>query len=903
MASDYKQLQESFTASRLSDIKIRAERSENFFMITFSYDETDGFETKKAEPAFIAGAIYDSKKEKEYHGVACERARLEAYFRAVCADCKNNNVRFPRDLHRMPLGEKKDNKLYESEVKKILRASLAEFLSKGTYKGKELLFLNDQGELIFEQKSSSKPVQRRGRYQFIAVQKGDDSDIPENAQVYFEMVKSIIHKAIYTNNSLLSKNQPVYINAPTRVLPDDKITEDIKKKFSRQGYRFENSKKLWFVLESGDIRGITADFDTSLCLVDPVLFIRKSKDGYALGNNDHAGVQDFAFLFLADALCSFFQEKLYGIVQKQSLISISKALREVDQHNLIDSDRLILKENIKAVDNAIKNECWLSQFQKSNQLKCEELQKLFQSLKRRNNFNKSKITSSEYADALLKAMRLLNSSSANKVYIYDKFTIDLDSVNNNIINGEYFTALSKLYDYKMSCETHSGNNTYSLYEKEIANNLKAHVNRSTLKKAIKNLDEYRLRQMDEVVAFQPDRLNYIFEEILYLADSLTDAGKDITLEQKAKLYDIGISAATHIGDTVRAYGFYKKYMAAKGIDLSADGLPVELNGLSDETLRTINRALTDYHDFFDYERTEKDACKLLGVRTRTSLLSKLKKILTGKQQTGLRKKDLKLKKPLCFITSTLGQTYAFLNDPLAEVYFKEALDALYKKGMQEQEPDYYITVSYLLQWYIEQKNQPEYESLAKSFFGEFDSISEQLDYLLRKGVLDYEQNTVSSYPEYALFIFIKAFYTFYKDDPDNRNVLIKLTHLDQTVAGFVDRLIGHPWEIIFKYAALLEEYDKSVKVGTNIKKAAAAVRPVGVVGLVVQYGELEYRENRIAHGHVNRQSLESLDKNYIVPLWNKIKDTPEIPAHWTETDGDAAYKREQLRKMFSYMYH
>lgn len=118
MASDYKQLQESFTASRLSDIKIRAERSENFFMITFSYDETDGFETKKAEPAFIAGAIYDSKKEKEYHGVACERARLEAYFRAVCADCKNNNVRFPRDLHRMPLGEKKDNKLYESEVKR-----------------------------------------------------------------------------------------------------------------------------------------------------------------------------------------------------------------------------------------------------------------------------------------------------------------------------------------------------------------------------------------------------------------------------------------------------------------------------------------------------------------------------------------------------------------------------------------------------------------------------------------------------------------------------------------------------------------------------------------------------------------------------------------------------------------
>lgn len=871
-------------------------------MITFAYDETTGFEITQAEPAFIAGVIYDSKTEAEYNGCICERARLEAYFRAVCSDCEDPHVCFPRDLHRMRLGGNRDNRRYEAEVKDALNASLAEYLSKGTYKGKELLFLNEQGELIFEQAPSSTPVRRKGRYHLIAVQKGDEADIPDNIQVYLEMVKSLILKGIYINNSLSLKNQAVVINAPTRVLPDADITDDIKRRFYRQGYRYEQSQNMWFVLEAGDIRGITANFDSSYRFIDPDLFIRKMKDGYALGFNDHAGAQNFAFLFLADALCSFLKEKVFGMVQHQSLSSISKILHEVDLHDLTDSDCLIVKENTEAVDNAIRDGIWLSQLKKSNQLESEELRKLFRSLKRTYNFNKARISSSEYANALLKTMQILNRSSGNKVYIYDKYAIDLDSVNYKIINGDYFTALSKLYDYEQSFDTCSNNNASFHYRKETSANLKAHFNRGVLNKAIKNLDEYRLHHLDEIVAFQPYRLNYIFEELLSLTDSLIDSGKDISVEQKAKLYDIGISAATHIGDTVRAYDFYKKYMKAKGIELSADGLPMELKGLSEETLRAINRSLTDYHDFFDYERTEKDACKLLGVRSSNSLLRKLKKVLTGKQQTGLRTEDLKVK-PVCLIASTLGQTYAFLNDPLSEVYFKESLDTLYREDLTEQEPDYYITASYLLQWYVEQKNQFEYEKMAKFFFGGTDSLSEQLDYLLKRGMLDHEQNTVSSYPDYALFIFIKAFYMFYKDDPNNHSILVKLTHIDQTVAGFVNKLTGHPWEIIYKYAALLEEYDKTVKTGTNIKKAAGAVRPVGVVGLVVQYGELEYRESRIAHGHKNKQSMAGFEKNYIVPLWNKIKDTPEIPAHWTETDGNAVHKREQLRKMFSYMYH
>lgn len=88
--------------------------------------------------------------------------------------------------------------------------------------------------------------------------------------------------------------------------------------------------------------------------------------------------------------------------------------------------------------------------------------------------------------------------------------------------------------------------------------------------------------------------------------------------------------------------------------------------------------------------------------------------MPDEQKTGIKKAKLKLK-TFRLITSTLGQTYSFLNNPLAETFFKEALDALYRADMTmlKQDPDYYITASYLMHWYIEQKNQAEYEKMTK----------------------------------------------------------------------------------------------------------------------------------------------------------------------------------------------
>lgn len=539
-------------------------------MITFAYDETDGFEVPNSTPAFIAGVIYDSKKEKDYQGVICERARLEAYFRAVCADCEQERqqgklektiykdgkevpIRFPRDLHRNTIIKKDnqpkvDNKIYEKAVKECLNETLAEYLTNGTYKGQELLFLNDLGELVFEK--TSKPVKRHGKYQLITVQKSNDANIPDTTKmVYREMVRSIIQKGIYTNPDLSMENQVAFINAPTRVIPDNNknpLSDIIRSQLSTQGYRYENSQKMWFVLESGDIRGIVDNLDNSFCTQDapvkPELFIRKMSAGFSLNKDDHVAVRQFVFLFLADALCSFLKDK-----QKEE----------------------------------------------------------------------SKISDIKYADGLLKAMKLLNPAPANKLYLYDKPTAALDQINENIMKGAYFEALSGLWDYEVSFTAEPCQKIHDLYRKEITANLKSHFSAKTMAEAIDKLDKYRRHKLG---SFDPDRLYGIFKKLLSLFKSQVSDESAVFKELRAKLYAVGGAAATHIGDTRQAYDFYMAYMKEKRIDLTSDNLPTVLDSLSEETTEVITQFLTMNNDFFDYEKSEENACKLLGVRSCNSLL-------------------------------------------------------------------------------------------------------------------------------------------------------------------------------------------------------------------------------------------------------------------------------------------
>ena len=104
-------------------------------MITFSYDETSGFElvTKDtSHPTMLAGVVYHNNNEIVYKGsknkkIEPERARIVTYLQSVC---ERRNASFPRDLH---VKKDKSNKTNVARVKEEIKKSLPEFIKKGCF--------------------------------------------------------------------------------------------------------------------------------------------------------------------------------------------------------------------------------------------------------------------------------------------------------------------------------------------------------------------------------------------------------------------------------------------------------------------------------------------------------------------------------------------------------------------------------------------------------------------------------------------------------------------------------------------------------------------------------------------------------------------------------------------------
>ncbi len=797
-------------------------------MISLAYDETSGFESEKGEAAFIAGIIYDSKSEKEYDGVLLEQARIEAFYRAACTKCweKNLNVRFPRDLH---VTRKKTNRKEVSLLKDAVNNSLQEFIQKGTYKGQELLFLDKEGKLAFQQEKGFKPVPRKGEYQFVIIQKGEDKDIENCGEVYSGMVKSLIQKSLYLNSSLKIKNQNVKINAPTRVLPNEELNDSIRQQYTNRGYRYEMAQDMWFVMDAGKLQGIVDECERTIASLKPILFIKKIKEGY----DDEGKARNFSFLFLADTICSYIKDEEKEIIA-------------------------------------------------------------------------SKKSANDYAEVHAHCVRNLYPSPKNRVYIFDETTQKIDSINLAIFEKNCFDAASGLFDCRDLKEKNCEMKNQAAYLKAVEKSMDKEMTVKMLRRAVKDLDAYRLHQK-EGIAFRADKLKYIFGYLLKVTKKLESQEKSVPDDLKATLYDIGISAHTHMGEPKEALKYYDLYLKTKGLLDNTGNWTDDFHNMDDASLEATVRLMTVYHDCFNYEEAEKVGCKILNIHSKKSFMEIMVNrirdlILQRKSQTGI-KKNLKLR-PVYKAASSLGQTYAFMENPAAEKFFNEVLDNLYDQGSLEQGADYNITAAYCLQWYIESGNQKEYERLARIYFGENEKLPDQLNYLLVRGKREEKEENSSFSLEYALLVYIKAFYKFYKDQKQYHELLVKMTHIEETVSGYCDQIKNHPWEIIFKYAALLEEYDKSAIAGKNIKLAKEAVKEchIEVIDLILRYGEIEYREDRISHGHKNQNSQESLERR-INELWNLIKKQENVPLKWTSKDGDATFRREKMGKIFTFMYH
>lgn len=130
------------------------------------------------------------------------------------------------------------------------------------------------------------------------------------------------------------------------------------------------------------------------------------------------------------------------------------------------------------------------------------------------------------------------------------------------------------------------------------------------------------------------------------------------------------------------------------------------------------------------------------------------------------------------IYSNLGQVYAFLRDyENSRKMFEKALEK-FSIGTD----DYKITQSYYLHLFIDNNKMHEYNKESVFYFGS-DNIKEQL------------LNAVE-YNAYAIYVFIKAYRTFYVQDYLNRDILEDIISIISSIDS--TRRTSHPWELIYK---------------------------------------------------------------------------------------------------------
>ena len=241
--------------------------------------------------------------------------------------------------------------------------------------------------------------------------------------------------------------------------------------------------------------------------------------------------------------------------------------------------------------------------------------------------------------------------------------------------------------------------------------------------------------------------------------------------------------------------------------------------------------------------------------------------------------------------SQLGQAYAFQRKTEAEDIFREAL-----KSMGDTDsPNYLITASYLLHYYIDMKMKEKYEMLAQQYFGGKSGLREQFYFILSEGNKGW-QGRFSM--KFALYVFVRAIYTFYMDRISDR-FLDKLLHIkreaEKTGPEAARQLSGHPWEIIYKYLAFIA-HDKGYEEEADryMRKTEEAAPDQGmIIDMICWFGKIEFA----MHKGVIQEA-----ENIFHHVPKSLK--PENPL-WSLVHGEKNFREtyEILdRKIFTFMY-
>ena len=211
-------------------------------------------------------------------------------------------------------------------------------------------------------------------------------------------------------------------------------------------------------------------------------------------------------------------------------------------------------------------------------------------------------------------------------------------------------------------------------------------------------------------------------------------------------------------------------------------------------------------------------------------------------------------------------------------------------------------MSYMLHYFIEAGKKQKFTEAAKKYFGNREKIEEWLDYLIHEGARGKEALLSL---KFALYVYVKGIYKFYLDEViKNDSLSEKLLNIEKTIgaSGVKESRImnGHPWEIIYKYLAMIARARKEdYKANTYMEKASRILdedgnSPEGLLQAIICFGKYEYANTALRKNHENIRLLQK-------QCWNEILSFSSAASRrYKNPDKQTS---ENLEKLMTYMYH
>lgn len=352
----------------------------------------------------------------------------------------------------------------------------------------------------------------------------------------------------------------------------------------------------------------------------------------------------------------------------------------------------------------------------------------------------------------------------------------------------------------------------SFYEK-----IWIHALRERLKKETSLIDYKlsveRLYDYTQQNNISQDKLMYIFTALEEMKDQMEYKEES----QKAVLYQLynsGVSAYCHLGKPDIAKQYFEKCKEyARHIDFET-------------FIRTRDKLSVCLCDEFSYKEAEKLAEENVFSHEE---MSPLRRIILNDDSEKLLNYGRAL--------SQWGQTLAFQRKTTAEEQFRKAL-----QQMEENSPNYFITLSYLLHFYLDMDMKDKYKTESVWYFGGKTALNEQFSYILTEGNKG-RDGKISL--KFALYVFVRGISRYYSQKIDGQ-LFSELMNIEAVIKKKGERaetqIGGHPWELIYKHLAFIA-WDKGNKnkAVEYMKKTKTAVKAPGkTIDMLCWFGQMEF---------------------------------------------------------------